>query len=75
MTTLYIILAADAAAAVRGISSAGHSLEPLLLADGVTFVLPADVLADPGHASRYDILGALPQREVRPDEWPADAMA
>jgi len=70
--TLYILLDANAAAAVRGMSSEGHTLEPVLLADGATFVLPANVLADPGHASRSEILCTLPQREVGPEEWQVD---
>ncbi|OYX13436.1 MAG: hypothetical protein B7Z15_07300 [Rhizobiales bacterium 32-66-8] len=69
MTTLYILLDATAAAAVRGMSSAGHSLEPVLLADGVSFALPAAVLADPAHAARHALLASAPQREVGDADW------
>ena len=72
MSTLYIFFGAQIAEAVRGASREGHTLEPILLADGATFVLPANVLADPGHASRSKILCTLPQREVGPEEWQVD---
>ena len=72
MTTLYIILDAVAAATVRGPTQAGHSLEPVLLADGVSFALPAAVLADPAHTTRHALLASAPQREVVADEWKAE---
>jgi membrane-bound inhibitor of C-type lysozyme len=55
-----IILTAPQAAAVRGETSAGAALDPVALADGVTFVLPEKVLSDPAHAARHALLAALP---------------
>lgn len=66
-----IILTAQQAAAIRGPTSQGASLDPLALADGVTFVLPEEVLSDPAHAMRWDALAALPRRSVSPAEFPA----
>jgi hypothetical protein len=41
------------------------------LADGKTYVLPEDVLDDPAHAVRRDLLAGLPRRAIADDEWPA----
>ncbi len=72
MTDLHIILDTEQAAGVRGATASGAALDPLLLADGVTWVLPVAVLADPEHASRHGALSGLPQRQIAVQEWPAD---
>lgn len=64
----YIELTAGEAAVFAGETSAGHRLEPVLLAGG-TFVLPVAVLTDPAHASRHAALSALPTRAVATEEW------
>jgi hypothetical protein len=65
-----IILNATQADAIRGITTPGHSLEPVPLADGATYVLPESVLADPAHAIHHDLLASLPTRDVAEDEYP-----
>lgn len=65
-----IVLNAGQANAVRGTTSPGHALAPVALADGATWVLPADVLDDPAHASRHAELEILPRRDVAADEFP-----
>ena len=67
----YLILTSAQADSVRGPTAPGHALEPVLLADGATYVLPADVLADPAHVVRHDALAALPQRAVPAAEFSA----
>lgn len=68
--TLCIIFTETEAEAVRGPTAPGAALEPALLADGTTYVLPAEVLADPAHAERHDLLATFPVRDVADDEWP-----
>ena len=69
--TTYIILTADQAVTAGGQNTPEAALAPALLADGVTYVLPTDVLADPAHAGMRDFLAALPTREVTDSEFPA----
>lgn len=64
-----IILTAEQAALVRGQGAPGSRLEPLPLADGVTWVLPAAVLADPAYGAQRATLAALPTRTVDPGEF------
>lgn len=65
-----IILTASQAIQVSGETSAGSELRPVLLADGVTFVLPQEVLADLAHAEHHAFLSTLPARDILPEEWP-----
>ena len=65
-----IILTKAQADSVRGINSLGAGLDPIALADGVTFVLPEAVLTDPKHIGRRSVLTALPRRAVAASEWP-----
>lgn len=58
-----IILTPRQAADCEGETSPGHRLEPVPLRDG-SFVLPARVLRDPGHARMHETLAALPVRDV-----------
>lgn len=67
---LSVILTASEADAVRGETSPGYYLTPRSLADGVTWALPARVLSDPAHESKWHLITALPQRTVTPEEWP-----
>lgn len=69
MGTPCLLLTPAQAAQVRGPSAPGAALEPCLLADGVTLVLPAAVLDDPAHAAWQDLLSALPQTMVAPEDW------
>lgn len=55
--TEYLVMNAEAADAVRGESTPGHSLMPLPLTDG-RFVLPVAVLNAPEHASKAEYLQA-----------------
>jgi hypothetical protein len=66
-----LILTTEQAALVRGPTSPASRLEPVPLADGKTYVLPEDVLDDPAHAARRDLLAGLPRRAIADDEWPA----
>lgn len=65
-----IILDATQADHVRGPTGPNAYLMPIALADGVTWVLPVEVLADPAHAVHHDYLAALPTRDVLPEEFP-----
>lgn len=64
-----IVLTSEQAAEVRGPTSEGCALEPVALADGVTFVLPETVLEDPAHQQHHEALALLPRREIEPGEW------
>lgn len=72
MSDRYIILTSAQADAARGQTSPWTSLEPVCLVDGATWVLPARVLADPAHETKWPLLTGLPQRNVAPEEWLAD---
>lgn len=54
-----IILTANQADQVRGLTVKGHALAPRPLANG-TFALPVSVLTDPAHAKRWALLKTLP---------------
>lgn len=71
-TILCIIMTESEAESVAGESSPGTFLSPRMLADGVTWVLPARVLTDPDHASKWALLSTFPQREVDFNEFPPD---
>ncbi len=55
-----IILTRAQANRVRGLSTEGHALAPVPLANG-TFALPETVLDDPAHARYRNILNQLPK--------------
>ncbi len=46
------------------------ALRPILLADGVRYVLPADLLTNPNFAEVRDQLAAFPVLNVADDEFP-----
>ncbi|MFG1423926.1 hypothetical protein [Roseixanthobacter liquoris] len=69
MSDIYLLLTAELAEAVRGPTSPGAALAPVLLADAVTWVLPMGVLDDPAHAVRRPQLAACATRIVLPQEW------
>lgn len=62
---MFIILTAPQAAQINPQQDSAHTaLVPILLADGVTYVLPVSVLTDPAHADWISLLSTLPQQEV-----------
>jgi len=65
-----IILTAEQAGSITGPTSPTSALVPVPLADGVTWVLPVEVLSDPAHASRHAELVEFPQRDVASSEFP-----
>ncbi|MEP9368077.1 hypothetical protein [Xanthobacter sp. VNH20] len=69
MSDICLLLTAALAEEVRGPTSPGAALAPLLLADGVTWVLPECVRDDPAHAVRRPQLAACATRIVLPQEW------
>ncbi|MFG1427600.1 hypothetical protein [Roseixanthobacter glucoisosaccharinicivorans] len=71
MSDIYLLLTAGLAEGVRGPTAPGAALEPVPLADGVTWVLPASVLDDPAHAVRRPQLAACAMRLVPPQDWQA----
>ncbi|MDP2258480.1 MAG: hypothetical protein Q8J89_02010 [Caulobacter sp.] len=68
-----IILTEEQAELVRGQGAPGSRLEPLALADGVTWVLPEAVLTDPAYEAQHAALAALPTRMVEPEEYGGEA--
>lgn len=74
MTTILCIIMTEAEAqSVAGESSPGAILAPRMLADGVTWILPARVLSSPEHSSKWAVLSTFPQREVDFSEFPPDS--
>lgn len=71
MADAFLILTAAEAQAVSGATAPGSALWPVALADGVRFVLPVAVLADPAHAARHAELAMLPVAEVPSTDFPA----
>ena len=63
-----IILTADEADKVRGLTVKYHALAPVPLNDG-TFLLPMSVPDDPAHAAHADFLKSLQAREVELTEY------
>jgi hypothetical protein len=72
MSDTFLLLTPQEAAAVRGETSPGAWLAPVLLYDGKTHVLPVRVLDDPAHMAVWPLLADLPRRVVMPDEWPVE---
>lgn len=64
-----IVMTAQQADEVRGATSGLSALDPILLADGSTWVLPERVLEDNKHASAWEALAVLPVRDVAPSEF------
>lgn len=64
----YIELTAAQAKLVGGKTANGSFLDPTLLCDGQTWVLPLAVLDDPDHAEHHALLVSLPVREVHPED-------
>jgi hypothetical protein len=67
---MMIVMTPEQAVEVAGFSTEQNQLRPVALADGVTFVLGLEVLDDPAHADKRDLLLTFTQREVLPEEWP-----
>lgn len=53
----HIILTKEEADKVRGVTTPGHALDPVPLADGVSFILPLEVLSDPARTIRAAHIG------------------
>ena len=72
MTTFIVLSAADAGK-LRGVTTPGNALDPVPLADGVSFILPVSVLSDPAHEAALASFGAdlSVQREVDAAEFAA----
>lgn len=69
MAQEFVILTQAQADAVRGVSIAGHALDPRPLKDG-KFALPVEVLADPAHAKHKSLLQGLAKRNPITDvDW------
>ncbi|GGF53256.1 hypothetical protein GCM10007301_10900 [Azorhizobium oxalatiphilum] len=66
-----LILTATDAAALAGPTAPGAALAPVALADGVTFVLPLQVLDDPAHQALSALLAQLPVERVEATRFPA----
>ena len=66
----FIVMTPAQAVDVAGYSTPNHQLRPIVLADGVSFVLGLEVLDDPAHIAVRDTLLTYTQREVAPEEWP-----
>lgn len=56
---MYIVMTKAQADVVKGETSPGHALSPVLTADG-TYILPYRVLEDEAHASKHAFLKSLP---------------
>lgn len=69
---MFIVLNSEQADVVRGPTEKGSELVPIILADGNTYVLPVEVLADEAHAVHHEYLAALPQQESVEFPVPAD---
>jgi hypothetical protein len=67
-----IILTKEEAELVHGKTSDHTALEPVLLDDGVTWVLPDEVLDDPAHAVVHKFLRKKQKRQVEASEWRKD---
>lgn len=70
--TAFIILTAEQASSVRGGNEMGAALNPRATAQG-DFALGLQVLDDPLHAEKREVLVGLPRREIGPDGWPEEA--
>lgn len=69
----FIVMNAEQAAAVTGPSSqhANAELRPVMLKDGLRYVLPTDVLDSPVFPDRRALLAGYPQAEISADEFPS----
>ncbi len=64
-----IVMTAQQAVQVAGLNTPNAQLMPVALADGATFILGLEVLDDPAHADKRDLLLTYTQREVAPEEF------
>lgn len=69
--TNYIIMSAAQASAVSGESEVADyaALQPIKLADGVRYVLPLTVMADPAHADKWPLLAGYSVGAVADNEF------
>ncbi len=64
-----IILTKEQAEYARGFTGNGHGLDPSVLADGITYVLPESVIDNPCHSKHKVFLMSMPIRDVLPEEY------
>jgi hypothetical protein len=67
--TQFIVMTAAQAVDVAGYSTPSAQLRPVMLADGISFILGLEVLDDPAHAAVRDTLLTYTQREVAAEEF------
>lgn len=68
--SLFVILEAAQAEAVRGPTTPPSALDPIARLGGV-FILPLAVLDDPAHALHHELLLQLPQMDSGDPAFPA----
>lgn len=66
---ILIVMTAQQAVDIAGFNTPDSQLKPIVLADGKTFILGLEVLDDPAHADKRDMLMTFTQREVAPEEF------
>lgn len=71
---MFILLTPEQAEHVRGLTSEGAALMPVMTANGM-YVLPVEVLDDPAHAMHHEYLSGLPQVENVDFPPPVDLVA
>lgn len=67
-----LILTEKEATSVRDLTSSA-GIDARMLADGVSWVLPARLLTDPAYEVKWPLLVGFPQREVDFSEFPPDS--
>jgi len=72
--SLFIILTAAQADAVRGSTTPPAALDPIERHDGV-FILGLTVLSDPAHAMHHALLAGLPQLDGADPAFPPEIEA
>lgn len=81
--TEFITLTKDEADKIRGMTSPLTAIDPVPLEDGVTFILPIEILTDPAHAKYLadkkvdavkpvDITNPVKRKPVTPDKFRKD---
>ena len=72
--SLFIVLTAEQADAVRGSTMPPAALDPIERRDGVS-ILGLTVLSDPAHAMHHALLSGLPQLDSADPAFPAETEA
>lgn len=62
---------------IRGVTSLGNALDPIVLADAITYILPPVILTDPAHTAKLaqyktqlsiDV-AKLPELDIQPAQF------